>query len=146
MRERWSLALFLASCACLACGAGRKGSSGFRLPDGDPERGRMVFVANRCHDCHTVAGENFPAPVAEPAVPVQLGGEVPVAITDGDLMTSVVYPSHRRAARAEPAALVSGKLSRMGDFSEAMTVRDLIDLVAYLQSRYRVMPPTPYYK
>jgi hypothetical protein len=31
----------------------------------------------------------------------------------------------------------------MGDYSEAMTVRQLIDLVAFLQSRYEVQPPLP---
>jgi len=145
MRERWLLGLVLVSTACLACGGGRKGSSGFRLPDGDAERGRAVFVANRCHACHTVAGEDLPAPVAQPAVPVRLGGQVSAAITDGDLVTSIVFPSHRLAARVEPAAVRSGGLSRMGDFTEAMKVRDLIDLVAYLQSRYTVVPPV-YYK
>jgi hypothetical protein len=29
----------------------------------------------------------------------------------------------------------------MGDFSETMTVRQLVDLVAFLQSRYEVRPP-----
>jgi hypothetical protein len=83
--------------------------------------------------------------VAEPAVPVSLGGQVPVAITDGYLVTSVIHPSHRLSARVEPAAVRSGRLSRMGDFNEAMSVRDLIDLVAYLQSRYSVVQPV-YYK
>lgn len=144
MRERRLLGIVLVSTACLACGGGQKGSSGFRLPGGDPQQGRAVFVANRCHTCHTVDGEDFPAPVAEPTVPVRLGGQVPVALTDGYLVTSVIYPSHRLSVRVEPAAVRSGQLSRMGDFSEAMSVRDLIDLVAYLQSRYRVVQPVYY--
>jgi hypothetical protein len=31
----------------------------------------------------------------------------------------------------------------MGDFADAMTVRQLIDLVAFLQAHYEVVPPTP---
>jgi hypothetical protein len=34
----------------------------------------------------------------------------------------------------------------MGDFTEAMTARELIDLVAFLQSRYTVVPPPPQMK
>jgi hypothetical protein len=31
----------------------------------------------------------------------------------------------------------------MGDFSEALTVRQLVDIVAFLQSTYEVQPPAP---
>lgn len=139
MRRTWLLGVLLL--ALPACDAGRKGSAGFRLPDGDPERGRAVFVANRCHGCHVVAGEDLPAPVAEPAVPVTLGGRVPAAVTDGELVTSIINPSHRLAGWVKPASVRSGTLSRMGDFNESLSVRDLVDLVAFLQSRYQVVPP-----
>jgi mono/diheme cytochrome c family protein len=145
MRERW-LAVVVVSGLCLACDAGPKGSSGFRLPEGDPGRGRAVFVASRCHACHEVAGEHFPAPVAEPQVPVRLGGPVQAVISDGQLVTSIIHPSHRVSARYEPAAVRSGSLSRMGDFTESLSVRDLTDLVAYLHTRYTVVAPPVYYK
>jgi mono/diheme cytochrome c family protein len=141
MRRACVVGLVLLSLAPLGCARGRKSSAGFRLPDGDPVRGKAVFVANRCNACHTVAGESLPAPVAQPPVPVELGGRVAVAVTDGELVTSIVYPSHRLAGWVRPAEVRSGELSRMGDFTEAMSVRDLIDLVAYLQSRYTVVPP-----
>jgi hypothetical protein len=46
----------------------------------------------------------------------------------------------------QPRELVrAGSLSRMGEFSDAMPVRQLIDLVAFLQSTYEVRPrPQPY--
>jgi mono/diheme cytochrome c family protein len=128
-------ALVLLAGAALACGTGRRGSAGFQLPDGDAVRGKQVFVANRCHACHEVAGVELPAPVADPPVPVRLGGEVTRLHTDGELTTAIIHPSHRLAAGPEPA-LRSGARSRMGDFSETMTVRELIDLVAFLQSTY----------
>jgi hypothetical protein len=31
----------------------------------------------------------------------------------------------------------------MGDYGDLMTVRQLIDLVAFLQSSYKVVPPPP---
>jgi mono/diheme cytochrome c family protein len=146
MRDRWLAGLVMASGLSLACDAGPKSSRGFRLPDGDPGHGRAVFVANRCQTCHEVAGEDFPAPVAEPPVRVRLGGPVHGVISDGELVTSIISPSHRVSARYELAAVQSGKLSRMGDFTEALSVRDLRDLVAYLRTRYTVVAPPVYYK
>ena len=80
-------------------------------------------------------------PVAEPQVPVQLGGRVARGRTDGELVTAIVDPAHRLTPGYKRELIQSGALSRMGDFSEAMTVRQLIDVVAFLQSRYEVVAP-----
>jgi mono/diheme cytochrome c family protein len=126
------------------CSEGRKSASGFRLPDGDAERGRQVFVRMRCHSCHEVAGVDLPPPVAEPGVGVELGGPVAGVPSDGELVTGIIHPSHQLIAGHPPERVASGRLSRMGDFTEAMTVRDLIDVVAFLHPRYEVIPaPLP---
>ena len=126
-----------------ACTPGPRSAAGFRLPEGDAERGRAAFVDLRCHACHRVEGVSMPEPVAAPPVPVVLGGTVYQARTDGELVTAIVHPSHRVVPR-DPAELVrSGRLSRMGDFSDCMSVRQLIDLVAFLQSTYTVVRPSP---
>jgi sulfur-oxidizing protein SoxX len=140
---RQTLLLLAAALAALtlACTGGRKGSAGFYVPDGDPEKGRVVFVALHCSACHRVSGVDLPVPVAEPSVPVELGGKVNRPKTDGELVAAIVAPSHRFAPGYRREDVQSGGLSRMGDFSEAMTVRDLIDVVAFLQSRYEVVPP-----
>jgi L-cysteine S-thiosulfotransferase len=127
--------------ALLACSASPKSSAGFRLPDGDPERGRAVFAEMRCHTCHKVAGAEFPAPTADPPVPLVLGGEVPYAKTDGELVTSIINPSHKIAPGLRQEQVMRGDASRMPNFGDLMTVRQMIDLVAYLQSRYRVVRP-----
>jgi sulfur-oxidizing protein SoxX len=75
-------------------------------------------------------------------VPVELGGRVVRAKTDGELVTAIVDPSHRLAPGYKREDVQSGKLSRMGDYSEAMTVRELVDVVAFLQSRYEVVSPS----
>lgn len=137
MRRLELLVVGLSLCAA-GCFEGRKSASGFRLPDGDPERGRRVFVEMRCHSCHEVAGEDLPRPVAEPPVGVELGGAVAAPRTDGALVTAIVYPSHELAFAT--GERVAGRLSRMGSFAEAMTVNDLVDVVAFLQSRYEVIP------
>jgi hypothetical protein len=127
--------------AAAACVQARKSSAGFHLPDGDPQRGRQAFVELRCSACHRVDGVVLPKPVADPPVPVMLGGMVGYAKTDGELAAAIIDPSHRTAAGYRLADVRVGELSRMGDFSEQMTVRELIDLVAFLQSRYEVREP-----
>jgi sulfur-oxidizing protein SoxX len=139
-RYRWIVAL--AGVGLLGCVVGEKSAHGFRLPDGDVEQGRQVFVDLKCNNCHAVAGEDLPGPVAEPPLGFELGGVVTSVRTDGELVTAIVNPSHRLVAASPPERVASGGLSRMGDFSEAMTVRDLIDLVAYLHTRYEVVPPS----
>jgi hypothetical protein len=145
MRKALSLAAVLAAVfSTCSCNAGRKAATGFHLPDGDAEKGRAVFVAMKCHACHRVADLDLEAPVVDPPVPVVLGGKVAYSRTDGELVAAIVDPSHRLAPGYPPAAVRTGDLSRMGEFGDAMTVRQLIDVVAFLQSRYEVVPaPLP---
>jgi hypothetical protein len=131
----------------LACAQTRKSSSGFHLPDGDPQRGQQVFVDLKCNACHRVQGVDLPAPVADPPVPVVLGGVVYGVRTDGELAASIIDPSHRLAPGYRVTEVAVGtEKSRMGDYSEAMTVRELVDLVAFLQAHYDVRQrPTRYH-
>jgi len=138
-------ALSLLVMGAAACAPTRKSAAGFHLPDGDPQRGRQVFVDLRCHACHQVTGmDDLPAPLTEP--PVVLGGVVYRVFTDGELTAAIVDPSHRLAPPYPAAAVTSGKLSRMGDQNEQMTVRQLVDVVAFLQSRYDVREPEMPYR
>jgi sulfur-oxidizing protein SoxX len=99
----------------------------------------------RCNACHRVAGENQVAPVAEPAVPVVLGGRITRVMTDGALADSIVNPSHRIAYKSG-TGVRAGTLSRMPDYTDAMTVRELADLIAYLQTKYELVdPPVSHY-
>ena len=140
MRPLVLLALAVPVVGLLACNNPRSGA-GFRLPAGDPDRGRISFVDLKCHECHRVAGVDFPAPTVEPPVPVVLGGEVPHVKTDGELLTSIVNPSHKIAPGYRPELVERDGKSRMPDFSDVMTVRQMIDLVAFLQTRYKVVRP-----
>jgi mono/diheme cytochrome c family protein len=125
----------------LACNAGPKSSAGFRLPNGDVERGKAVFAEMRCHTCHRVPGADFPAPTADPPVPVVIGGEVPYTRTDGELVTAIINPSHKIAHGLREELVKRGDASRMPNYGDLMSVRQMIDLVAYLHSRYRVVRP-----
>ncbi len=129
------LLLLLTSCA------DRHSPAGFRLPQGDAERGKTTFVELRCNACHRVAGLELGQPIADPPVPVVLGGDVPHAKTDGDLVTSIINPSHRLAPGHAQELIQKGSRSRMPDYTEIMSVRQMVDLVAFLQSRYNVVRP-----
>jgi sulfur-oxidizing protein SoxX len=130
------LAVWLGTLA--ACNSGRHSPAGFRLPEnGSIERGKTAFVALGCSGCHEVSGVDLPQPTARPPVMVALGGERTQEMPDGYLVTSIIYPDYRLAAYPKELITVNGK-SRMPDYTDKMTVRQLADVVAFLQSRYTV--------
>jgi len=105
------------------------------LPPGDIQAGRQAFLDLRCAACHAVPSEpDFPAPVsANPGPPI----DARLANRDVSyLMASIMTPSHAISTNIsdEVRARLEGVLSPMGDFSGAMTVRQLVDLHAYLRS------------
>jgi mono/diheme cytochrome c family protein len=119
------------------CDTGPKSGRGFRLPDGDIERGKAAFLALKCHTCHRVNGIALPEPAPTAITNIVLGGEVTSIRTYGELVTSVINPAHGLAPGFKKEQLKDSKLSPMPEFNDVMTVRQMIDLVAFLQSRYR---------
>jgi hypothetical protein len=104
------------------------------LPAADPQAGRQAFLDLKCTTCHRVPSEpDFPAPVsANPGPPIDAhlaGRDVSY------LLTAIASPSHEISpdTSAEVRAHLSGVLSPMGDFSRVMTVRQLVDLQAYVR-------------
>lgn len=129
-----------------ACDSGRHSSAGFRLPpSADAERGKVAFVELGCPSCHRVSGMDLPQPTVQPAVPVVLGGEVDKKLSDAYLLTAMIYPSHRLAPGAPKDQIATGGVSRMPDYTDKMTVRQAVDVVAFLQSRYTVRQTLPNY-
>lgn len=125
------------------CGTGEKSSSGFRLPDGDVARGKATFVELKCSDCHQIAGVELPALAAETKVPVILGGDFFYPRSDGELVTAIINPSHRLARGYPRQAVESAGKSKMREYNDSLTIRQLADLVAFLHAQYRVVaPPT----
>lgn len=133
-----SLSAILLSCLFYGCqetGPPR----GFALPEGDVERGREAFVELRCHTCHVVAGleDELPRPTASPMVGVTLGGIAMREPTDGELVSSIINPTHELYPAGEPASITSGGESRMANYNELLTIQQLIDLVSFLHDRYQ---------
>lgn len=128
--------------AMSGCGNNPKSSRGFLLPDGDAAQGKQAFVALKCNTCHKVEGEQLPPPTA---FNLTLGGETTQVKTYGELVTSIINPSHVLSEKYQKE-LADAKESPMPKFNHEMTVEQMIDLVAFLQPHYKVAVPdyTPY--
>ena len=140
------LALLLASVALMGgCERDRMSERGFSLPEGNAMAGRETFLYMQCNQCHTIKDETLPAlPGAEPFV--ELGGPVTRVKSYGELVTSIINPSHKLAeGYARDLVSEDGK-SKMYVYNGYMTVQELIDLVAYLQPHYDVVMPAFEYR
>ena len=136
----------LLACVITGCMQDPKSGQGFTLPDGNAERGQETFAALQCHACHTVDGVEFADLESAEEAKVALGGERSVVITYGNLVTSIINPSHRFAFGYSDEEIKEGDESKMRVYNDEMTITQLMDLVAFLQSRYEIRgyQPTPY--
>jgi len=129
--------------ACVACDS-RHSSRGFHLPGGDVDRGKAAFAALGCHSCHEVPGAGLPAPSVKPAVPVSFGGEVDQKLSDAYLVTAMLDPTYQLGPYPRDQVTSGGK-SRMPCYAGKMDTQQMIDIVAFLQSRYVVRRWSPQY-
>ena len=113
---------------------------GFSLPEGDPELGKVVYRTMECSSCHVIPGIEQSTSYEEQDISVTLGGKVTRIKTYGELLTSVINPSHRIAQVYEPQNTDSEGNSAMLNYNDVMTVSQLIDLVSFLQDQYELKP------
>ncbi len=138
--------LFIAFLTLSACGADRMSERGFSLPAGNAIAGKEAFIYMHCHECHSIDGEELPVIArAEPPI-VELGGLVTRVKTYGELVTSIINPSHRLAPGYPLETITVEGQSRMPIYNGHMTVQELIDIVAYLQPHYDVFVPKYEYR
>ena len=130
--------LLLGAMSLTGCDTGPKGSVGFTLPDGDVEQGKANYVTFGCNGCHTT--ETVSQLEGADAISVPLGGETTRIKSYGELVTSIINPSHRVARRKSPDMADPEGESKMVTFNDVMTVTQLIDLVAFVQSNYTLSP------
>jgi mono/diheme cytochrome c family protein len=123
----------------LACEVGPRSGQGLRLPNGDVARGEQAFQRLGCSGCHSIAGEEGNTQATEGAV-VVLGGDVGHVETHGELVTSIVNPSHGVPREYPREEVTEEGRSKMTDLNDTMSVKDLIDLTEYLQSKYSFSP------
>jgi len=131
----------------LACEVGTRSGRGLRLPDGDVDRGARAFAELGCGRCHDVVGEPPAHAGARADTIVELGGEISRVHSYGELVTALANPTHEIAggSRDREDRVVDGvsKMELEG-FNERMSVAQLIDLVAFLQSKYERRPEPIY--
>lgn len=104
----------------------------FRVPPGDPDQGRKLFIELECHQCHSVRGEKIP--------PIERGPEDVGPDLTG--MGSQHPPEYFAESILNPNRIIvtekgyAGEdgLSTMPSYADVLTLQDLIDLVAYLSS------------
>jgi sulfur-oxidizing protein SoxX len=138
-------ALLLGFLGITACMPSPESAVGFRLPDGDADSGREAFVDLQCHGCHTISGLDLEF-TGTGAVRVELGGQVSRVRTYGELVTSIINPSHRLAPGYDRDYVTTGgeSIMTMAYINEVMTVQQLVDVVAFLQAQYDVAPPSDF--
>jgi hypothetical protein len=107
----------------------------FTVPAGDATAGKQAFETMQCYSCHTVRSQRFGDPSQKPGgIGPDLTaahGRLPAEYLAESIVSSSRVLAHGQFRAAYRAA--DGR-SRMGDYSEIMTVHELIDLVAFLRS------------
>lgn len=142
----YNLLVFILLCGSVLISSCNKQARGFALPEGDFEAGKAIYKKFDCNACHGISGIEWKGGID--SLKIRLGGEVSTQKSYGDLVTSVINPSHKIARRYEqknPSLTTETGLSRMKNYNEVMTVQELIDLVTFLQSEYKVRVPTTHY-
>jgi hypothetical protein len=128
-----------------ACAAGCSYTPlfGFPIEQGNIEAGRQAFLDHQCHQCHSVAGIRLP-PLAGANPPIlELGGETSSIKSYAELMTSIINPNHAISQRYRDRLALDATVPLNSPMPmphiDTMTVRQLIDIVAFLDSRYQLV-------
>jgi mono/diheme cytochrome c family protein len=133
----------ITSITLLSCSQGADSPRGFSLPKGDAEIGKSVFIKYQCLSCHTLEGVEQKGIDKHAEISVALGGKARKTITYAELVTSVINPSHKLASRYLIADISTEGTSKMTLFNDVMTVTELVNLVAFLQPKYQIVPYQP---
>ena len=92
----------------------------------------------KCIDCHSVAGLDELREGVEPVMTVPIGGKTSHIDTYGQLVTSIINPSHKISGKSLQADVTDNGESKMRNYNDVLTVTELIDLVAFLQAQYHI--------
>jgi hypothetical protein len=121
--------------------AAEPAGKGFRFPGGEAEQGRGAFIALNCIQCHTVAGVDLPDPKSPRRIELGLGGRVRFVKNYEDLVVAITNPRHvvteQYRAILTNAEANGGIEPVMPDLTKDMSVRQLMDLNAFLDDAYR---------
>ena len=107
----------------------------FSWPAGNAAEGRKLFVEAECHKCHEIDGETFPAVVKDkgdvgPELGQMAGLHPPEFFAESIINPNGVIDDD---AKENGYVGVDGK-SKMPEYNDTFTVRQVADLAAYLTS------------
>ncbi|NNF35227.1 MAG: c-type cytochrome [Saprospiraceae bacterium] len=128
----FGLMIFLAGC--------NQEGKGFALPEGNVDNGKLLFSTLRCNECHSTSEIKWLGNTDDLNVPI--GGDVTRVKSYGDLITSIINPSHKIAKGYEVKGTTAEGTSKMMIYNEIITVQELIDIVTYLQTEYNIVTPS----
>jgi len=121
-----------------ACNPSPDSQIGFSLPQGDAVEGEKVFMKYQCLACHNLEGFAYDMVNKEFEPPVVLGATSTRIKTYAELVTSVINPSHKLANNYQLTLIQQDGVSKMLVFNDVMTVTELVNLVTFLQPKYKV--------
>jgi hypothetical protein len=127
----------------LLAGCASSSLFGFPANQGDIAAGKQAFLDHRCHQCHSIADERLP-PLAGADRPIlELGGPTTMVRSYADLTTSIINPNHAISERYRDQLLLNTEIPLESPMPmpnlDTMTVRQLIDIVAFLDSKYQLV-------
>lgn len=141
MRYSFGLVLLASVISLLSgCNVGGEWQSEIHLPAGDAATGEALFASVGCVSCHAVGDAEFEEGAEAGAVRVRLGSTTGRRMSYGQLVTSIVNPSHRLAPQYFSENITREGESLMANYNDALTVTQLTDVVAYLQTHYEDVP------
>lgn len=121
------------------------GADEFRFGGGDIENGKITFSSVGCNVCHPVKGVEIPK-APKPRLELSLAQELRFVKGYEDLLTAITNPRHvmneRYRALLEQSVGGAGDVEPfMPNFVESLTVKQLIDLAAFLDAAYKEALP-----
>ena len=107
------------------------------IPPGTATKGKSLFVEKGCYQCQSAGATKLPAVELEPRLVIELGGDLHANWTRDDYAKSVMNPNHLVSEDYKIAMIRLGdhfkaENSPMPQFTEVLTVADLIDLTTFL--------------
>lgn len=125
--------------------AAEPAENGFRFPGGDPEAGREAFIKLNCIQCHSVAKVEMGDLKAARRLEFALAGKLRFVKKTEDIITAITNPKHVITQQYKD---ILSKTEQQGgieplmpDLTKDMSVRQLMDIVAFLDEAYRKSLP-----
>lgn len=117
------------------------------IPPGKPEIGLGLFVGKGCHQCHSAGSTKLPPVDLAPRLVIELAGDIHEAWTRDDFARAIINPNHAVAEDYRVAMMRVGdnfkaENSQMPDFTEMLSISDLINLTTFLEDLTE-QPPNP---